>query len=1343
MAVKLELLGQGTFGGQPLFGRQPLFGGTNRKPSLLSILGPDRAGLYRTEEELARLQLEAEALGLTDTQGTGPKEFLSSVLDYSTRPGSAVLGFLTGLAGRTQPGEEQGALARYAAALEGKERYSGSQLVGKAPEGAGALERFGRAATGFGIDVITDPTNLLTFGTGGFLRGAGRLAATEAQVAREAAKVLKPIRTPEIPITKPLEAATATAIASERALDLATGIRTSPTPMVKLGETSFATKAPDIETALGTGTRKGATEVPVPEIQPITSGVDTTRDALTDKLAKAAAQGVALGGGTGARKAIERVLLDEGYALSEAEQITRKIISGTSGEVRGGTGLRLPFLGLDSKGRIVGASEAATRRVADITPGAGYLVDALGLRSMADAARDVFNTYRSKNFYAGWSKIMNGRFGAEYAAFIRKAHTGEGVMDYDTFTKLVANDNKRTAALAIRDRAASTAIQAADKMMKESDNPKAVKEAAERYYQMADDMVLEPNASATDIVGFNIANSLREYGDNMFRTELKEAAARAGVDIGDISAIARNYIPRPITLMEAKFRLARGRLTGKFNATKVRTIGYDTDQFGRLDTASSVELNGRFVDSGIRPAGHKVFETDPLKVAAQQFASYSELTSQLDLIADMKATGLLKERTAEQVRLLNLPNLARRGEKFEDTLTSVANRLANALQIAIGNNDLAQIDRIKNAISKVAADKVTINSMLSNIQDFNPESLKVIGNLTKVMRSSLAAGEKVGITLTKSEKSRLFSAAGLVRTKGTGGNVEELLAAGLKPIGLAADVKIPRGLSNLYADEAVKDAVEKYFKIESGGWRDMDWFNNVYMPYYTLFKTYVTVGRPGGYHLRNLQGAWWNNYLGDVSGSSHKQSASILNETRKAREEANAAIAAIRSGKPSGLTGDSDTLANYVVNLGRARGSDVVDVEVGQLADYILLTKLQKVKIGDYTAADILMSARDNNLMRGNKNLEYLRQEARTSGNELADALTNPDYVNLFKGKSKAELTKYQTVLNKAANFGVINSSGKVADLSENYVRLAAFIDGAKRYGLEDNGTAASYLTKALQFDYADLSDTERNVLKNIIPFYTWTRRNLPLQFSALINNPGKFNKLDYAKEELQSQFGAEGDDAYMNEMMPEWMREQMGFVTKFAGEAGPLAIAGPGFASPAFDLNRYLQVGPGSIDRVKKEAVSSANPLLKGVIESMTDIDLFTGGKFPEEGVASPFGELPIPGLTFVGADGKRRVDAQSYNIIKDVIPPLGLAARLLSPGEADRRLSSVLSTFGGVPVSTMTVNQVTSELRSREDRLRTKLDKTAGALGVDREWLRTLINEGKTADEIRQYIASGYGKL
>ena len=87
-------------------------------------------------------------------------------------------------------------------------------------------------------------------------------------------------------------------------------------------------------------------------------------------------------------------------------------------------------------------------------------------------------------------------------------------------------------------------------------------------------------------------------------------------------------------------------------------------------------------------------------------------------------------------------------------------------------------------------------------------------------------------------------------------------------------------------------------------------------------------------------------------------------------------------------------------------------------------------------------------------------------------------------------------------------------------------------------------------------------------------------------------------------------------------------------------------------------------------------------------------------------------------------------------------MIARLGSPSEADRRLSNWLSTFTGAPVSTLSTGQATAELRAREDRLVKQVERTAGALGVDMDWLKSMIDAGATADEIRSYIAAGYGK-
>jgi len=184
--------------------------------------------------------------------------------------------------------------------------------------------------------------------------------------------------------------------------------------------------------------------------------------------------------------------------------------------------------------------------------------------------------------------------------------------------------------------------------------------------------------------------------------------------------------------------------------------------------------------------------------------------------------------------------------------------------------------------------------------------------------------------------------------------------------------------------------------------------------------------------------------------------------------------------------------------------------------------------------------------------------------------------------------------------------------------------------------------------------------------------------------------------------------------------------------------------------LNRYLQVGSPTavVGRVKDEAVSAMNPLAKTFIENISGVDTFTGAPFPKEGVASPFNGIPgLEDIPFPGSfviDGERRVNAEGYGALKDLVPPLGVLMRLTGRGnDGDRILSNWLSTFAGAPVSTLSTGQISAELRVREDRLETQIARTAGALGVSRDWLKTMVDNGLTADEIRALIASGSGQI
>ena len=66
---------------------------------------------------------------------------------------------------------------------------------------------------------------------------------------------------------------------------------------------------------------------------------------------------------------------------------------------------------------------------------------------------------------------------------------------------------------------------------------------------------------------------------------------------------------------------------------------------------------------------------------------------------------------------------------------------------------------------------------------------------------------------------------------------------------------------------------------------------------------------------------------------------------------------------------------------------------------------------------------------------------------------------------------------------------------------------------------AAQEVKKSL-FDYSDVSRFERDVLKRFMPFYTWTRKNIPAQLASLVKNPQRAEKLAIAKAQFEHESG-------------------------------------------------------------------------------------------------------------------------------------------------------------------------------------------------------------------------------
>ncbi len=74
-----------------------------------------------------------------------------------------------------------------------------------------------------------------------------------------------------------------------------------------------------------------------------------------------------------------------------------------------------------------------------------------------------------------------------------------------------------------------------------------------------------------------------------------------------------------------------------------------------------------------------------------------------------------------------------------------------------------------------------------------------------------------------------------------------------------------------------------------------------------------------------------------------------------------------------------------------------------------------------------------------------------------------------------------------------------VGTIVENNARLAHFVD---RILKGDGPVEAAMSVKKYLFDYTDLTQFEKQIMKRVVPFYTWTRKNIPLQLEKMIEDP-------------------------------------------------------------------------------------------------------------------------------------------------------------------------------------------------------------------------------------------------
>jgi hypothetical protein len=182
--------------------------------------------------------------------------------------------------------------------------------------------------------------------------------------------------------------------------------------------------------------------------------------------------------------------------------------------------------------------------------------------------------------------------------------------------------------------------------------------------------------------------------------------------------------------------------------------------------------------------------------------------------------------------------------------------------------------------------------------------------------------------------------------------------------------------------------------------------------------------------------------------------------------------------------------------------------------------------------------------------------------------------------------------------FRTINRvGGNIGNAVENNAKLAHFI--AKR---KDGMSAfdAGQSVKKYLFDYEDLTDAERKILKRVLPFYTWTRKNIPLQLEALIKTPAKQAKILKIKRNIEVLTGSDETEA----LLPEWIKKSAPvFVGKKDGKARYINLEG---FLPVADINKLTEPA--------KNLINMVTPLLKVPLEQSLNHNFFFGSKITQQ---------------------------------------------------------------------------------------------------------------------------------
>lgn len=313
---------------------------------------------------------------------------------------------------------------------------------------------------------------------------------------------------------------------------------------------------------------------------------------------------------------------------------------------------------------------------------------------------------------------------------------------------------------------------------------------------------------------------------------------------------------------------------------------------------------------------------------------------------------------------------------------------------------------------------------------------------------------------------------------------------------------------------------------------------------------------------------------------------------------------------------------------------------------------------------------------------------------DLSDVMSGAAHRRGIFGKSARGKRLDPTSL----DFILLEKNARIAQFVERSLRGPLFMDvWLKTDGNLDEALDA---VATYHFDYSELSAAERSVGKRLIPFYTWTRKNLPLQIEHMVRTPGKYTKYLHAKRNIEMGTTRDPEE-------PGYYEDTMSILTPFTRGGNPVHIT-PDL--PFTGLNTVLNT---------EEVTSSVSPLVRLPMELMAGKQAFGGIPLNGE-VYKPVPPAweKIPGfmvtMDFLGGvgglpkvsrhnDGTWMMTDREMYKVESMLPALGRSRRLVpnEPRYQQRQLLTWMSFLGGVGARTLDDSARFGELFGRAEKI------------------------------------------